>query len=256
VGPIRHVYFQQAAPGGLRTEDQRAEASLAMSGLVQGARYFHRPTPSWLRRVLARWLAPPPEESSVLRFELPFDADGGDALALCDEEVPLLDGAEPVGEIRRVLGKIVCLEPRTDGDEVVLLDFWQDVPPVWRIVQSVDFGVLPRDGPPVAVCCAMAPLVIAPPEERSVGELLSLLEPRGTALVVRSAEGSAPATGFLLELREGDLVEVTGLTCEPSASVKRFDVSGRRVGYRGAPRVIDLIIGDAPGTRLLVRKLG
>ena len=60
----------------------------------------------------------------------------------------------------------------------------------------------------------------------------------------------------MLELREGDRVEVTGRVSEPRSSVSRFDVVGRQAAYRGAPRAIDLIVGDAPGTRLVVRKLG
>ena len=207
----------------------------------------------WLQRLLPRWFAPKREAFYDLRFALPLDAHGADALSLCSADVPPLEGRhDPIGSVRRVRGKVLCLDPRLDGDELVLLDYWCDTPPIWRIVQCLDFGVLPDDGPPVAVCCAMAPLVIAPPDECSVAQLMSMLEPRAAALAAQRAQGRELGHGLLFELREGDRVEVTGVTCEPSSSAKRFDVVGRHAAYRGTPRAIDLIVGDAPGTRLVV----
>ncbi len=229
----RHVFFQRGTSAGLSTLDQRSESAAGLAGLVQQASYLKlkpKPSSSWLQRWLP-WLFPPdidvPSESDAA-FVLPFDTDGNDVLDLCDMDVPPLDGtADSIGEIRRATGKIVCLEPRSAGDTVVLRDFWQDAAPVWRIVETLDFGVVPQDGSPVAVCCAMAPLTIAPPSPCSVAELVELLGSRATSVLGPYVRGREAAAGSLLELREGDTVEVTGVVSEPKASVKRFDVVGR-----------------------------
>lgn len=248
----RHVFLQHADARGLATLDQRSDHAWADSGLVEEARYVR-----WLRRgLLARLFggskrARQPEE---LRFVLPFDAAGADVLALCDEP-PWLDGDDdPVGSLRRVRGTITCLEPRSRGDDVVLRDLWLDRPPVLRLVESLDFAVLPASGPPVAVCCAMAPLVLAPPEVTALDSFAAELGARAAGVLRGHTPGRGLEPAVCVRLCQGDSVEAIGVVCDPATCRQRFDTTARSAPYRGAPTSIQLIVGDQPGTRLVVRR--
>ncbi|GMV14228.1 MAG: hypothetical protein AMXMBFR56_24520 [Polyangiaceae bacterium] len=255
----RHVFVQAQGPLGLTTSDWRGEAHVAQSGSVREAAYLvparRSRSASWLSRALD-WLATPLDDprGSEPKLRVPSDATGGDRLGLCADELPGFDEGITLGELCSVSGTVIALEPRVDADPVVARDFWQLESPVWRLVEAVDFGVLPEKGPPVAVCCAMAPLLIAPvtaaPSERVEAGLGERAAGRMRELARRSQALSC------LELREGDRVEVRGVVCEPIGSVTRFDVVERVAAYRGRPQLITRIVGDAPGTRLVIRKSG
>lgn len=252
---MRHVFLQRAGDGGLVTRDLRGDSTLAAHGLVQDAPYLTRASRGWLWR-LVPWMTTPEPRPEDLRFALPFDADGGDGLRLV-APAPRLDGmADPPGAVRRVAGPIVCLEPRASGDEVVLRDFWLESPPVLRIVEMIDFGVLPPSGPPVAVCCAMAPLIIARSSPASVGDLVAELGPRASTELLRHAAPRRHEIGERLTLQEGEEVEVIGVVHTPREGAKRFGDRSRSAPYRGAPQTIELLLGDVPGDRLVVSKQG
>lgn len=263
-GARRHVFIQYASGHRLVVRDWRGDAESATGGTVEQASYLRDAAggdgPSgtgWWDRFVRWWRSGPEGGIGVptLRFALPFDANGRDTLGLVDPATGTLDGADdPLGSVRRVEGKVVCLLPRQPGDEVVMRDAWIEQPPVWRMVDGIDFAVQPTEGPPVAVCCAMAPLLIAAPTTRTVREHLGEdARLREVTAGVRHARDDAQAT--CVEIREGDRVEALGVVCEPRASVRRFDVVGRSAPYRGDARLISLIIGDEPGTRLVLRKL-
>jgi len=254
---MRHVFLQTAAEAELHEKDWRAEADEPEVGVVKEASYLakHDRGP---RRGLGGWLSqlffdPGADQA---RFRFPFTPAGDDALGLLAEAAPPLDGhADPAGEIRAARGKIVCLEPRVSGDEVVLVDFWLNQPPVGRIVVSLDFALSPIRGCPIVVCCAMAPLVIATPREETVGALLARLEPRSTQLAEEYLAGRTREAGQLLELREGEEVEVIGVVCDAPRRHGRFDLQGRSSPYRDAAPVEPLFIGDQPGVRLVLRRI-
>lgn len=255
----RHVFVQAQGHPGLTTSDWRGEAPVALSGSVREAAYLvparRSKSASWLSRALD-WLATPLHDprGSEPKLLVPSDATGGDRLGLCAEEVPGFEEGIALGEVCSVSGTVIALEPRVDDDPVVVRDLWQLESPVWRLVEGVDFGVLPERGPPVAVCCAMAPLLIAPvtakPRDRIEAALGERAAGRLRDLAQRRQELSC------LELREGDRVEVRGVVCEPLGSATRFDVVERVAAYRGRPQVITRIVGDAPGIRLVIRRSG
>lgn len=242
----RHLFLMRAEARGLQTIDRRAGATHAARGLVEDAAYMKRP------RVGGR--APSANDIDLV---LPFGARGEDALGLVDGGIDLLDGHDdPLGSVRRIVGTVVCLEPRTRGDRVVMRDAWVDEGPVFRVVETLDFGVLPENGPPVAVCCAMAPLLIAPPRWAPFGEALSALEEESRAAVAPWISSRDEELAAVLELREGDRVEVVGVVCDPRTTARRFDVTHRSAPYRGASAAVALLVGDEPGVRLVVRRLG
>jgi hypothetical protein len=66
----------------------------------------------------------------------------------------------------------------------------------------------------------------------------------------------AREAGQLVELREGEEVEVIGVVCDAPRRHGRFDLQGRSSPYREAARVEPLFIGDQPGIRLVLRWIG
>lgn len=278
----RHVFLQRAQGAQLATLDQRAEASSPLAGAVLEAVYFTtgraRPTRegagvagaapqgfwAWLKGLFDAPSAAPPGGSrspstrggSAVRWVLPFDDAGDDALGLCAEDVPALDGHDdPIGSVRRVVGTVVCLEPRRDGDEVVARDLWIEGAPALRLVEVLDFAVQPEYGPPIAVCCAMAPILIAPPTRITPRTHCEALSPRAREWLAPLLERREDAPGTSVRIEAGAQVEVTGVVGEPTMSAARFDVRGRAAPYRGASHGVMLLVGDEPGTRLVLRQL-
>lgn len=256
----RHVFVQASGQLGLTTSDRRGDAQAALTGSVREAAYFiparRVASASWFRRALD-WLGSSldDERGSEPRLRLPSDETGRDRLGLCADGLASFDEGLPLGTLCSVNGTVIALEPRIDADPTVTRDFWQLEPPVWRLVEAVDFGVLPEQGPPVAVCCAMAPLVIAPVFWANSDQIADTLGARAAGRM-RELGGTRRRQRLArLELNEGERVEVRGVVCEPYASVTRFDVVDRVAAYRGRPQVITRIVGDAPGTRLVIRKL-
>ena len=228
-------------PAGLRLAERRGDAAgWETVGFVEDAPYLRRAEPSfWARLFGAR---------PGLALAPPFDATGRDVHRLLESTVPPLDGGEAVQEIRHASGRIVCLSPREPGDTIVLRDLWLGSA---RVLDAVQFGLETPFGPPVAVAFVQMPLVVAVPRETSLDSFLAAPHvPR-----VSTAIGSLPAgVGQSIELCEGDQVDVVGLAWDPDRCERRFDLAGRTASYRDVQSTIRLVLGDAPGLRMVIRK--
>jgi hypothetical protein len=227
---------------GHRLAERRGEAGAWETvGFVEEAAYLRRTAPSWWASLFGA--------RPTLALAPPFDAEGRDAHALFDEHIPALEGHDGIQQVRRATGRVVCLSPREAGDTVVLRDLWLEGA---RALDAVQFGLETPFGPPVAVAFVQMPLVIARPEPCSLAAYLD-----GPHVpLVSAALGSLPhgATGQLVELREGDQVDVLGLAWDPDRCERRFDLAGRTASYREVDTAIRLVLGDAPGLRMVIRK--
>ena len=58
-----------------------------------------------------------------------------------------------------------------------------------------------------------------------------------------------------VELRQGDRIEVLGMALDARLT-RRFDLGQRTASYRETSNAISLVLGDAPGLRMVIRKLG
>jgi hypothetical protein len=238
--------------------DLRAEHDEPDHGFVASAQYFHyeRPLLSWLDTVRG-WFGGSSRERGV-RLRPPFDAERRDVFGYFSGELPpLLDGAnDPLGAIRLARGTIVPLSPRSEGDDVVLRDYWACDPPAWRLTDIVDFGLQTQRGTPIAVCCAQCPLVIADVETGVFDDELSELHPHAMSKCELEKVSWRGRTAQKCTLRAGDTVEVLGVVWHPERCRSRFDVVGRGGPFRAAAaEPVRLVLGDERGTRMVIRKL-
>lgn len=251
----RHVFVQRASAVRLEELDLRAEYDSPATGAVIEADYLHPASRAsgligWFRSLMGE------TDDARVRVTPPFSPDGDDVFDYFERErAPLFDGYDdPLGETRHARGRVVCLQPRSPGDTVVVRDFWVTDEAPWRVTDAVDFGLVTPSGRPVGVCCAMAPLVIAKPSRCTVGEHLATLEARHLDLLTDEERTSTGRIGVRVELREGDSIEVLGVVCDPSRSAKRFDLQGRGAPFRSAAaEPLSLLLGDMPGIRMVIR---
>lgn len=231
------------AEGARLTERRAREDFWETVGHVEEAPYLRRIEATWWRRL---WGARPSAE-----LVMPFDASGADVLSLFDEHVAELDDAIQV--VRRARGRVACLAPRERGDDVVLRDLWS---PRLRLLDALQFA-LEGPGMPVAVAFTQCPLVIGAPRPHTAGELLGAPGVSGAAAARVSdavhALGDQPHP--TLEIHEGDEVEILGLTWDPDRCERRFDLVGRMTNYRDREQPLRLVLGDAPGLRMVIRVL-
>jgi hypothetical protein len=59
--------------------------------------------------------------------------------------------------------------------------------------------------------------------------------------------------GRAVEIHEGDTLEVIGQAWDPDRCDRRFDLEGRTTSYREHQQPIQLVLGDAPGLRMVIR---
>lgn len=239
-----------ARHGFLMLEDRRGlrEESLALGrrerlGRVERAAYLGVSRVSFLQWLLGK--------RPRVRASLPFDDEGRDTLDLLSTKARAFDG-NVAEEARSARGIVRPLAPREDGDEVALRDFWVPEGPVIRIVDAVHFGI---EGPiDAAVAFAQSPLVVARPTPRRLGDHVESLAAELRA-PVRAALGNAfdDMLGLALEVRAGDTIEVLGIPTRVDDVVLRFDLRGRTASYREAAPPIGLVLGDAPGVRMVLR---
>lgn len=221
-------------------------------GRIEEAPYLHVRRPSGLS-----WLLGLSKPEPVLRP--PFNTRGEDVHRLMAGTHEGVD-EEAYTQVRLGRGTIACLEPREAGDAVVLRDAWSTRGDIaCRVVDALQFALVPDAGRPVAVAFAQAPLVIAAPEESSLPELLGTLsDANATALLRPFRTTDAPETPHFFDaitLREGDTIEVLGMVLD-ARRTRRFDVGQRAASYRESSGAISMVIGDAPGLRMVIRKLG
>ena len=188
----------------------------------------------------------------------PFNARGEDVHRLLDGEHPDVreDSFDEVGLGR---GTIRCLEPREEGDEIVLRDAWSARGGIaCRVVDAIQFALVPDAGRPIAVAFAQAPLVIATPREAILPTVLGALSDTAQPELLRPfrsiAASEMPLYFDTIELRQGDRIEVLGVALDPRTT-RRFDVGQRASSYRETSNAISLVLGDAPGLRMVIRKL-
>ncbi|UJR86410.1 hypothetical protein [Sandaracinus amylolyticus] len=219
-------------------------------GRVEAAPYLAER--SRISRVFAFFRA-----TDVRRITLrpPFDDTGRDTLSLLDPTTPILDGHDdPIGVTRLASGRVTCLTPREPGDTIVLRDLWT---PTFRVVDGTQFAIETHDGEPIIIAFARAPLIIAPPIPRTLDEHLDTISPFVSSAcrdaIVRAGDA---ARARAVEIHEGDTIDVLGLTWMPDDAERRFDLRGRTADYRSAPRPLRLVIADAPGTRIVIRRTG
>lgn len=254
--------MQRAQGARLFELDLRAEHSEPEHGFVAEAQYFSPDTGplGWIDRIV-RWFSASPSGASdagTLRLHPPFAADGRDVHGYFEgEPPPVLDGIDdPLGAVRIARGTIVALHPRSRGDEVTLRDYWACDAPAWRMTDMVDFGLVLKKGPPIAVCCAQSPLVIADEREGVFDDELRALDPYAMAKCELDRVSFAGRAVKRCELVAGDTVEVLGVVWHPERCRSRFDVMGRGGPFRSAGvEPIRLVLGDERGTRMVIRKV-
>jgi len=246
-----HVFVQIAGEGVLHTWDQRAELGAPDHGEVIEASYVshHRSAlPRWLDGLLGR------RSKRTVGLVPPFDETGHDVHDLLDARVPYAEGDErDLGQVRRVSGTVVALEPRQPGDEIAVRDTWVLDAPALRVVEAFDFAVRTPDGETSIVCCAMAPLVVARPVTRPLAEVAPELHPRARRILDHGLDRPAATLACVVEVKVGDRVEIAGLVTDLRATAARFDLGGRGLPYRGAAPARSVVVGDEPGLRLVVR---
>jgi hypothetical protein len=239
-----------ARQGFLMLEDRRGlrEESLSLGrrerlGRVEQAAYLGVSRVGFFEWLLGKR----PRVSATL----PFDHEGRDTLGLLSLEARAFDGGV-AEEARSARGIVRPLAPREDGDELALRDFWVPEGPVIRIVDAVHFGI--EGDVDAAVAFAQSPLVVARPIPRRLGDHVESLPPELRA-PARAALGNAfdDLEGFALEVRAGDTIEVLGIPTRVDDVVVRFDLRGRTASYREAAPPIGLVLGDAPGVRMVLR---
>lgn len=227
-----------------RLRERRARATDAETlGFVEEAPYLGRAQPSWFEGLFG----------AVPRVALkpPFGARGEDVLGVFDERAEVLDGDDdPFGSIRRASGRVVCLAPRERGDEVVLRDLWlEDV----RVLDSIHFALETDGRAPIAIAFAQMPLVIGVPRADALDTFLGASSHPASTSVLRDTGEPAARSGLCVELREGDHIEVLGQAWDPDRCDRRFDLEGRTTSYRERQQPIQLVLGDAPGLRMVIR---
>ncbi|AKF10167.1 hypothetical protein [Sandaracinus amylolyticus] len=220
-------------------------------GHVESAPYLAGPT--WMSRIFSRFR---PTDVRPKTLRAPFDHTGRDILTLLPPTVPLLDGHDdPIGATRLASGRVTCLPPREPGDTVVLRDLWATTV---RLLDGAHFAIETHDGEPIVIAFARAPLIVAAPTTRTLDEHLDAVSPFVSSAcrdaLVRASDGLR--TAQVVEIHEGDTVDVLGLTWMPDDAERRFDLRARTAGYRSAPRPLRLVIADAPGTRIVIRRTG
>lgn len=264
-GPVvsirsRHLFVQRAQGSRLFELDLRAEHTEPEHGFVAEAQYFSQDLGAlgWIDRIVRWFSSDTSETSGSLRLLPPFAADGRDVHGyFAGERPPVLDGIDdPLGSVRIARGTIVALHPRSRGDEVVLRDYWACDAPAWRMTDMVDFGLSLKKGPPIAVCCAQSPLVIADEGEGVFDDELRVLDPYAMEKCELDRVSFAGRSVKRCELLVGDTVEVLGVVWDPERCRSRFDVMGRGGPFRSASvEPIRLVLGDERGTRMVIRKV-
>lgn len=222
-------------------------ADLETLGRIEEASYLGQRSRSWWARLFGGRTSP-----CLLP---PFDGAGADVHGLLAGVHPMLDGEDdPLGSIRLAQGTITLLHPREPSDEVVVRDAWSVERGV-RVTSALHFGLVLPGFSPVAVAFAQSPLVIGKPVAATFAAALSDVPQPARAAFARTWPGLDPALpAQLIELREGDPVDVLGIVTTPEQCQGRFDLAGRTTNYREATSEVSLVVGDRQGLRMVLRK--
>lgn len=236
-----HGFVQFIEKNRLYEEGLRSEAEEVSRGEILEAAYLERTRPRGLfRRLFGRG-------GETLGLRLPFDEEGADVLGLWSPE-PLVRETDAPGEsVRRAAGRALPLGGVGDGP--ILRDLWVPERSL-RVCEGHDFLLEAEHGPPVVVSYGLAPLVIARPRRCAVVEELGKLHARTVKLAGR--HGGGGGEGRVVELVEGDRLEVLGVPKPRTLSARRGALERAGDPYRGY-QPPDLVMGDEEGTRLVLR---
>lgn len=241
----RHGFLMLEDRRGLR-EERLSLGRREQLGRIESAAYLRRSRVGFFRRLFGG--------SARLVAKLPFDDEGRDTLGLFAAEGRAFEGTVSE-DARTARGVVRPLVPREDGDELAIRDFWSVSDPMLRLVDAVHFGIEGAEGlEAAAVAFAQSPLVVACPLRRRLGDHVEAMPPE-LVTPIRAALGHAfdDVEGFALEVRVGDEIEVLGVPTRVDDVVMRFDLRGRTTSYRETARPIGLVLGDAPGVRMVIR---
>jgi hypothetical protein len=199
----------------------------------------------------AWWIAS--DGAGVLTLSPPFSSAG----APLEEDAPeALPGAldAPVGARVCVSGTVTRLAP--DQDDVIVRDFWGHGEEPWRGTMIAPFAVRVdgrEDALVVVQCRQRSPLVIARPREVNATAFLDSLDAGARGAFAQlggkphGARGRA-SEGPLVEVREGDTVEVMGIVASRFDNLRALDlglaIPEARSGYREVSAVHGVVIGD------------
>lgn len=241
----RIVYTTLATPEGEGVvETRHAPSGVTTLGLVREATYLEASAPSFWQRIFGGG-------TGAVELRPPFDRDGHDHFGLFEGTHEPLEPGAPIGSVRHARGVIRCLSPREPGDAVVLRDAWL---PSLRVTSALHFSLDDGRGPPVAIAFAQSPLVVAP---GSLAPLASVLVNVDDAVSTRLRNRGGidwRDAAELTVLQAGDSIEVLGVVAEPSD--RRYELSDTSVSYRDAPTALVQVLGDAPGVRMVLRRIG
>lgn len=181
----------------------------------------------------------------------------GDATAEERTASIALDAGVAPGTPVRAIGRVV---PLTDTD-VVLRTFASDTPVPWRVVELVDFAVVPDEGVPLIARFVQSP-VLAPLGRRgSFADHAAGFSPQARQLAA-SGEGA----GRYLELRAGQRVELAGTVDRMLPNAESFELDGvaaslpraldtAEAPYRRGPGDAALVVGAESAPRIFIRSL-
>lgn len=240
----RTVYTMLGTADGTALESRHGPDGACTLGAVSAASYLGASVPGFFRRMFGG--------QSSLVLTPPFDRDGNDLLDLMAGEHEPLEERAPIGSVRLARGLVACLTPRQPGDAVVLRDAWQHESPAIRVVSTISFALDTGRGPPIAIAFAQSPLVVAPGSLAPLSSVLVHVDPAIASRLTQRGGIDWSAAADFTQLQEGDTVEALGVVGEPK---ERPDLAGASVSYRDAPSALQLVLGDAPGMRMVLRRV-
>lgn len=189
----------------------------------------------------------------ALALQPPFSSDGAPLEQDAAEALPRALDA-PVGARVSVTGTVTRLAP--DQEEVLVRDFWGHCDEPWRgtVIAPFALRVDGREDALVVVQCSQrSPLVVARPREVTAKEFLGALDDASRGAFQKlggkpeGARGRA-AEGPLVEVREGDTVEVMGIVASRFDNLRALDlglaIPEARSGYREVSAVHGVVVSD------------
>ncbi len=165
------------------------------------------------------------------------------------------DAATKPGSTVRVVGRVVPLTPT----DVVVRVFSAPGAQPWRLVELVEFAVVPPDGVPAVVRALTAPVLELPEQRSDFGEHAARFSDPARRLV-----DQRDASGSYSELVPGARVELIGSVQQTLPNADAFELDGQHyslarpdaeigTAYRGGPGGPALVIGRDDSPRIVIR---
>lgn len=165
------------------------------------------------------------------------------------------DATAPPGSMVRLCGRVVPLI----ATDVVLRAFAADAEAPWRLVELVEFAVVPPQGIPVVVRVLTAPVLALAETRGSFREHAA-----GFSEAARGLVGDPAAPGRYAELLPGARVEIIGSVEQTLPNAGAFELDGKSwsladpdagagAAYRGGPSGPALLLGRDHSPRIVIR---